>query len=145
MDVQGHGTYENTTGRKKKPEKTFWNYVSGAVIADFFDHYRTAKTASKASSRHIADYIREMNNYGGLTDWTVCLAGKKGESTSVIATDSNWPIKVHGINRNTEKNWTIDENNKTVDLHILTSSGDEEMDLSAEEKYKADVYRRELK
>lgn len=147
LDIPGKDTYVNVTGRRSMPAgKTFWIHVSGTVIADFFDHYRTSRTAAKASSKHIADYIREMNNCGGTTDWTVCLAGVGGQPTSMIATDSAWPIGVHGVERNKTKNREkdIDVNDITRDLHVLTSAGDEELDLSDAEKTKADDYRAQL-
>lgn len=132
LDVNGHKTYKKVFGRNKSDGKTFWTGVSGAIVANFFDSYWTSKTATKASSRHIADYIREMNKYGGLTDWTICLAGnnKKGLS-SIIATSSVYgPITVNGIQRNTdpEAKDVVDET--TRDLHVITSAGDEELDYT---------------
>lgn len=144
LDMPGKDTYENITGRIPKPVgKTFWIHVPGAAIADFFEHYRTSRSALKASSNHIADYIREMNKCNGLTEWTVCLAGVGGDPTSVIATNSMLPIDVHGIERN-KKREIQDELSKTIDLHVLTSAGDEELDFTQEEKRRADVHRTAL-
>ena len=86
VDVPGHKTYNEVTGRNRSIGKTFWAGVSGNIIADFFDNYHTSKSASKVSGHHIADYIREMMKYNGLIDWTICLAGTGGDESSVIAT-----------------------------------------------------------
>ncbi|SHE66809.1 Z1 domain-containing protein [Schwartzia succinivorans] len=123
-----------------KTGKTYWIGVPGALVADFFDKYHTSKTATKASSRHIADYIREMQKYNGLTDWTVCLCGTdKNNTPTLIATESKFgPIKVNGIVRNrsamNEKNKEIEEATGTTrDLHALISGGDEELDYTADQ------------
>lgn len=146
LDVNGHKTYEDVMKRKRPVGKFFWTGVPGEIIADFFDHYHTSKTATKASGRHIADYIREMLKYNGLIDWTICLSGTSDTPTSAIATSSKWPISVHGIVRNMD-NKTNDkpENDTTRDLHVLISSGDEELDYDGETLIRAEARREELK
>lgn len=131
LDVPGHKTYYDITGRERSKGKTFWTGVSGTVIADFFDRYHTSKAATKASGHHIADYIREMLKYGGLTDWTICLAGTSEAPTSKIATSSEWPIPVHGIVRNKDKrpDYSVVDS-VTRDIHVVISGGDEEQDFT---------------
>ncbi len=146
LDVPGQKTYtEYTNGRKKSDGKTFWVEVPGTNIADFFERYHTSRKASKASGKHIADYIREMMKYSGLTEWTICLAGIGGEPTSMIATDSKWPISVHGIVRNKEHD---DDYAKagglTRDLHVLISAGDEELDYDRKTVEEAKRIREKL-
>lgn len=143
LDVPGHKTYNEVTGRNRSIGKTFWAGVSGNIIADFFDNYHTSKSASKVSGHHIADYIREMMKYNGLIDWTICLAGTGGDESSVIATRSEWPIQVHGIIRNKGKNTVVDS--VTRDIHVLTSAGDEELDYTEEVRKKAEMLREDLK
>lgn len=72
-----------------------------------------------------------MLKHNGLVEWTICLAGTGGEPTSIIATGSEWPISVHGIVRNKDKdaNYAVVDR-VTRDLHVLTSSGDEELDYT---------------
>lgn len=146
LDVPGHSSYNEVTGRIRSKGKTFWTGVPGTIIADFFDNYHTSKSATKASSHHIADYIREMLKHNGLTDWTICLAGTGGEPTSVIATGSEWPIKVRGVVRNRDKDAEYARYDKvTRDLHVLTSAGDEELDYDQKTYEKAEMLREELK
>lgn len=143
LGIYGHHTYEEETNRTKPVGKTFWTKVSGATIADFFDHYLTPRAATKASSRCIADYIREMNRHGGLIDWTVCLAGTSGTPTSIIATESQWPIKVHGVERNKDGGPT--EYGKTTrDIHVLISNGDEQLDFDKDTLLRAEALKAEL-
>ena len=146
LDVYDHPSYFDKTGRNDKPAgKTFWYGVPGTQVANFFDHYRTSKAATKASSKHIADYIREMNRYGGLTDWTICLADVKGDSfVSKIATGSSWPISVNGIVRNNKRTDT-EVDKITRDLHVITSEGDENLDLKESELEQAERLREKLK
>lgn len=146
LDVPGQKTYtEYTNGRKKSEGKTFWVEVPGTNIADFFERYHTSRKASRASGKHIADYIREMMKYNGLTEWTICLAGTVGGPISEIATGSKWPIEVHGIVRNKNQ----DEGDSKVggftrDLHVLTSAGDEELDYNQKDKEEAEHIRADL-
>ena len=137
---------------ENKKGKTYWVGVPGTLVANFFDKYHTSKSATKASSRHIADYIREMNKYNGLTDWTVCLCGNdKKQAPTLIATNSKYgPIEVSGITRNTEDLRTKKEisdkiSGTTRDLHVLTSGGDEELDYTEEQHEIAVSLKEKLK
>ena len=146
LDVPGHKTYYEVTRRKRSLGKTFWTGVSGSIIADFFNCYRTSKSATKASGHHIADYIREMMRHNGLVDWTICLAGTGGEPTSKIASRSEWPISVHGIVRNKDKDADYSQvDDVTRDIHVLTSAGDEELDYTDDVKKEAEMLRDKLK
>lgn len=144
LDVAGHKSYREITNRNRPEGKYFWVGVSGTIIADFFDHYYTSKAATKASGRHIADYIREMIKHNGLVDWTICLAGTSANATSIIATGSEWPIHVHGIVRNKDGEYAVYDS-ITRDLHVLTSAGDEELDYDMDTLKEAEEMREELK
>jgi hypothetical protein len=144
LDLDGSTrTYKNLLGRPKSVGKTFWIGVPSNSVIEFFKHYKTPRTALKASSKHIAEYIEAMNRCNGLTDWTVCLADIQGEKYSVIATQSAVPIEVHGITRN-NRNQDAVVNRITRDLHVLTSAGDEELDLSNVERKKANEERKKI-
>ena len=146
LDVPGHKTYYEVTGRNRSTGKTFWTGVSGMIVADFFDRYHTSKSATKASGHHIADYIREMMRHNGLVDWTICLAATGGDATSMIATGSEWPIPVHGIVRNKDKEEDYSRvDDVTRDIHVLTSAGDEELDYTETVRVEAELLREELK
>lgn len=141
-----------TIPAETKKGKTYWVGVPGTMIAEFFDKYHTSRTATKASSRHIADYIREMLKYNGLVEWTVCLCGNDtNQYTSMIATNSKYgPIEVSGITRNiknmnTENDDITAQEGTTRDLHVLTSGGDEELDYTVEQHQLADSLKDKLK
>lgn len=148
LDIPERPSYTEYTGRARKADgKTFWVGVNGKVIYQFFKQYHTSKMAAKTSSSHIADYIDEMIKCGGLIDWTICLAGtNEATKTSVIASKSAYPISIHGIRRNKNRNDDDSFVDKvTRDLHVLTSAGDEELDYSKEDLEKAVKKREELK
>lgn len=145
LDVYNHPSYFDKTGRNKPAGKTFWYGVPGTEVADFFDHYKTSKAAAKASSKHIADYIREMNRFGGLTDWTICLADvSRDQVVSKIATGSAFPIEVHGITRNNKVDNTV-VNQNTRDLHVITSAEDDNLDLTKSEVEQVKQLKESLK
>ncbi len=148
---------ENSSSVKNLPSelkkgKTYWIGVPGTLVAEFFENYHTSKTATKASSRHIADYIREMQKHNGLTDWTICLCGTdKKNNPTLIATDSKFgPIEVNGIIRNRdamnpENRESIVFDGTTRDLHALTSGGDEELDYTRMQHDRANELKKKLK
>lgn len=152
LDTGADKVFPENVPSGSKQGKIYWIGVSGTLVADFFDKYHTSKTATKASSRHIADYIREMQKYNGLTNWTVCLCGTdKNNTSTLIATDSKYgPIKVNGIVRNRS---AMNEQNKEIeaaigttrDLHALISGGDEELDYTADQRVYAAMKKEELK
>lgn len=148
LDIKGRPSYTEYTHRKQKAGgKTFWIGVPGRTVSRFFKQYHTSKSAVKASSSHIADYIDEMLEHNGLIDWTICLAGtNEPNKTSVIASRSAYPIWVHGITRNKNRQDSDSfVDNVTRDLHVLTSAGDEELDYLQSDLDKAYEEKEKLK
>ena len=148
LDIKGRPSYPEYTHRKQKAGgKTFWIGVPGRTVSRFFKQYHTSKSAVKASSSHIADYIDEMLEHNGLIDWTICLAGtNEPNKTSVIASRSAYPIWVHGITRNKNRQDSDSfVDNVTRDLHVLTSAGDEELDYLQSDLDKAYEEKEKLK
>ena len=148
LDISGRPSYTQYTQRAKKADgKTFWVNVPGQAVSRFFKQYHTSKSAVKASSSHIADYIDEMLKCNGLINWTICLAGTNNPNkTSSIASRSAYPIRVHGIirNKNRKDNDSFVDD-ITRDLHVLISSGDEELDYSKNDLDKANAVKANLK
>lgn len=148
LDISGRPSYTQYTQRAKKADgKTFWVNVPGQAVSRFFKQYHTSKSAVKTSSSHIADYIDEMLKCNGLINWTICLAGTNNPNkTSSIASRSAYPIQVHGIirNKNRKDNDSFVDD-ITRDLHVLTSSGDEELDYSKDDLDKANAVKANLK
>ena len=67
--------YQQKLGRKAPGDHFFYHGVSAHDVANFFEAYETSKTATRANSKYMADYIRTMNadGIGGVKSWTVCL------------------------------------------------------------------------
>lgn len=72
--------YQKTHNRKAPGEHIFYQGVSAHDVANFLESYETSKTATRANSKYMADYIRTMNadGIGGVKSWTVCLINVSG-------------------------------------------------------------------
>lgn len=115
----------------------FWKNVSGYDIASFFENYETSKTATRANSKYMADYVRTMNKVGGITKWTVCLMNivQKGLADFQIA-----GIDVGaGIYR--EEGKGVNSSDTTCSIHTMTSAGHEYYDYTQSQLEKADQIR----
>lgn len=111
----------------------YWFNISGYLIAQFLESYKTSMSATRANSQYMSDYINNQNRVGGLTNWTVCLINEDvaGQEEFDIGPIKNLGA---GINR---KSAEIVEGAGTCDLHILTSLGHEYLDY--DETKRADV------
>lgn len=130
--------YKDEFQKEKPGNHYFWRKVSGQLVASFFEHYETSAFASRANSKYMADYIREMNRVGGLTDWTICLINirQEGRNDFRIAGLSVgagiYREEGRGVNSNA---------GDTVSIHTMTSAGHEYYDYTEE----LDRKREELK
>lgn len=72
--------YVRIFGRNAPGGHFFYHNVSAYDIANFLESYETSKTATRANSKYMADYIRTMsaNGVGGVKSWTVCLINISG-------------------------------------------------------------------
>ena len=123
--------YQRTHGRKAPGDHFFYQDVSAHDIANFFEHYETSKTATRANSKYMADYIRTMNanGIGGVKRWTVCLINvesKKAGSFSIAGLTVGG-----GIYRDPEK--VLSSDGLTCSIRTMTSAGHEYYDYTAEE------------
>lgn len=64
--------YEARLKRTHPGDHYFWMDVSAYDVANFFEGYETSKTATRANSKYMADYVRAMNvdGLGGVKNWT---------------------------------------------------------------------------
>ncbi len=135
--------YQETHGRPAPGKHYFWQNVSAYDVANFFENYETSKTATRANSKYMADYVRTLNadGIGGVKNWTVCLINiDNGESFDIAG------ITVGGgIFR--EEGKGISSYDTTCSIHTMTSAGHEYFDYSQEllniaedlrKKYKGD-------
>lgn len=137
--------YQKTHGGRKAPGKHFfYQDVSAHDIANFFESYETSKTATRANSKYMADYIRTMNadGIGGVKTWTVCLINVSGHGKAFDIAG----LRVDGgIYR--KEGFGVDSYETTCSIHTMTSADHEYLDYDnaayeevreLKEKYKND-------
>lgn len=118
-------------GREAPGNHYFWQNVSAYDIANFFENYETSKTATRANSKYMSDYIRAMNadGIGGIKKWTVCLMNVSGnaESFSIAGIEN-----VGGGILRTEGQGVVSYDT-TCSIHTMTSADHEYFDYSRSE------------
>lgn len=128
-------SYWREKNRSPVGNHIFWNRVSGFDIANFLEEYGTSKKATRSNSNYMADYIKNQNRCGGLTNWTVCLINVGNGPKFSIA---NFEI-CSGIER--EKGITDGEG--FCSIHTMTSAGHEYLDYSKDDLNKVDELKLE--
>ena len=116
--------YQATHGRSIPGKHYFWEKVSAYDVANFFENYETSKTATRANSKYMADYVRTLNadGIGGVKNWTVCLLNVDNGTPFGIA-----DITVGGgIFR--EEGKGVSSYDTTCSIHTMTSAGHEYFD-----------------
>lgn len=116
--------YQTTHGRAIPGKHYFWENVSAYDVANFFENYETSKTATRANSKYMADYVRTLNadGIGGVKNWTVCLLNVDNGTPFDIA-----DITVGGgIFR--EEGKGVSSYDTTCSIHTMTSAGHEYFD-----------------
>lgn len=118
--------YQSIHGRSVPGKHYFWKNVSAYDIANFFENYETSKTATRANSKYMADYVRTLNadGIGGVKNWTVCL----------INIDNGEPFDIAGIKVGggifREENHGVSSYDTTCSIHTMTSAGHEYFDYT---------------
>ena len=137
--------YQQILGRKAPGEHFFYQNVSAHDIANFFESYETSKTATRANSKYMADYIRTMNadGIGGVKSWTVCLINVTGHGKAFDIAD----LKNVGGGIYRKEGSGVDSYETTCSIHTMTSADHEYLDYDRnaydkaqelKEKYKND-------
>ena len=137
--------YQQIFGRKAPGEHFFYRSVSGHDVANFFESYETSKTATRANSKYMADYIRTMNadGIGGVKSWTVCLINIDGHGKPFDIAD----LKNVGGGIYRKEGSGVDSYETTCSIHAMTSADHEYLDYNKDlynqvqqlrEKYKND-------
>ena len=116
--------YQATHGRAIPGKHYFWENVSAYDVANFFENYETSKTATRANSKYMADYVRTLNadGIGGVKNWTVCL----------LNVDNGTPFDIAGITVGggifREEGKGVSSYDTTCSIHTTTSAGHEYFD-----------------
>ncbi len=137
--------YQRTHNRKAPGGHFFYQNVSAHDVANFFECYETSKTATRANSKYMADYIRTMNadGIGGVKSWTVCLINVSGHGKVFDIAD----LKNVGGGIYRKEGSGVDSYETTCSIHTMTSADHEYLDYDKDaydkvqelkEKYKND-------
>ena len=129
-------------GRQAPGHHYFWQNVSAYDIANFFEHYETSRTATRANSKYMADYIRTMATpgIGGVKNWTVCLINILNGQPFEIAGLENIG---GGIRRN--EGYGVDSSATTCSIHTMTSADHEYFDYTQAQLEEVDALREKYK
>lgn len=129
-------------GRQAPGNHYFWQNVSAYDIANFFEHYETSRTATRANSKYMADYIRTMATpgIGGVKSWTVCLINISNGQPFEIAGLENVG---GGIRRN--EGLGVDSFATTCSIHTMTSADHEYFDYTQLQLLNVDALREKYK
>lgn len=120
--------YKEKLHRESPAKHIFYFNVSAHDVVAFFESYETSKSASRANSKYMADYVRTMNSdgLGGVKSWTVCLINVDcGEKYFDIADLKNVG---GGITR--QEGSGVDSYERTCSIHSMVSNEHEYFDYS---------------
>ena len=129
-------------GRQAPGNHYFWQNVSAYDIANFFEHYETSRTATRANSKYMADYIRTMATpgIGGVKSWTVCLINiSNGQPFEIAGLEDVGG----GIRRN--EGYGVDSSATTCSIHTMTSADHEYFDYTQAQLEEVDALREKYK
>lgn len=134
-------THEN---REAPGNHYFWQNVSAYDVANFFENYETSRTATRANSKYMADYIRTLNadGIGGIKSWTVCLMNIEKEETKYPSFDIAGLTVGAGISRGED---AIVVSDTTCSIRTMTSAGHEYYDYTTSQLEDVDRLRKTYK
>lgn len=118
--------YQAALGRKFPENHFFYQNVSAYDVANFLEHYETSKTATRANSKYMADYIRTMNadGLGGVKSWTVCLMNVSGHGKPFPIAD----LEDVGAGIYRKEGFGVTSYETTCSIHTMTSADHEYLD-----------------
>ncbi|MEG1567354.1 MAG: Z1 domain-containing protein [Anaerovoracaceae bacterium] len=120
---QNKELYWQEKNRPAVGEHIFWSRVAGFDIANFLEDYQTSENATRANSQYMADYIRNQNKCGGLTNWTVCLIN--------VGNGPKFSIANLEIGSGIEREKGITDDDRFCSIHTMTSAGHEYLDYTS--------------
>lgn len=131
--------YKDKFQRNKPGDHLFWTGISAHHVASFFEEYWTSKTATRANSKYMAQYIRDMNKVGGVTDWTVCLIN--------VNSDGKPSFQIGGLTVGAgifrQEGRGVKSQGATVSIHTMTSEGHEYYDYTLDQINQKDELTRQ--
>jgi hypothetical protein len=120
------GNIDNTLGKWKN--SFLWKNVDPKHVIIFLNKYKRFIEARSLETTQFAKYIQNLNNYGELNDWTICLhgSGSSGKSMKIVEKyNVNLLLRTPSNQRNPKK----------ISLKVITQSIDELIGLENEEIY----------
>lgn len=117
----------------------FWQNVPPHDIIDFFENYQTSKSAKRISGKYIADYIKTINQVGGLSTWTVCLLNIHGTEPDFNIAN----LKTVGAGISREEGKGVDSSNDPIiSIKTMTSKDHEYFDYTLSDLNKVEEIRK---
>jgi len=111
-----------------------WAGVSPDIVIDFFEKYQVDSNASNVYLPLVIHYIKYQNEHSELTQWTVIVRGRESLDDKIGYIDISQGIRVPLVDRSR----LISDPDS---LGVITSPGDETLDLEEDEIAKLNQYR----
>lgn len=119
---------------KRVGKHFYWFDVMGIHVAQFLENYKTSRSATRANSQYMADYISNQNTVGGVTEWTVCLINESPVGKKPFSLPGIGEVGA-GIRR---EKLSYTDGDGICDIHAITSNGHEYLDYDEDQRNTVD-------
>ena len=109
-------------GLEKWKNSYLWKNVDPKNIISFLNNYKKFSDERTLGCREYVDYIKNLNSFDELTDWTVCLHGS-GSSKSKITFDNKFEVELLLRTPSNQRN------ESKISLKVITQPRDELLGL----------------
>jgi len=118
------GDIDNTLHKWKN--SFLWKHVKSKYVVAFLNNYKRFIEARSLETAQFAKYIENLNSYGELTDWTICLHGS-GSSGKSMKISEKYNVELLLRTPSNQRN------PKKISLKVITQSVDELVGLEDSE------------
>lgn len=115
-----HNPQRRRGASKQSWEGALWTDISGEVIADFLDAYKTHPAAHKVNTILLRDFVRSMVKTGELNSWAVAMIGGGSARSHTFKNGLKVPMMKRAANKKMTDRYAIGR---------LLSTRDEAIDL----------------
>ena len=126
------GDFDN--GLQKWKNSYIWKDVGPTDVITFLKNYKKFEDSRSLGCKEYVDYIKNLNNFGELTNWTVCLHGSGSSKVNQKIADK---YKVELLLRTPSNQ----RNESKISLKVITQPRDELIGL---EDTEIDAYKKSL-
>lgn len=111
-----------------------WSGVSPDIVINFLENYQVDSIASNVNLPLVIDYIKYQNEHMELDQWTVIVRGRESLDETIGYVDLGNGVRIPMISRSRLRS-------DPDSLGVITSPGDETLDLDDDEIAKLNQYR----